>query len=48
MSVIKVANVYAGELPKTGGAGVGILALIGLLIVSAGVYVARRGNKDKD
>lgn len=48
LSVIKVANVYAGELPKTGGAGVGILALIGLLIVSAGVYVARRGNKDKD
>ncbi|MDO5030783.1 MAG: LPXTG cell wall anchor domain-containing protein [Corynebacterium sp.] len=45
---IQIADITNGELPKTGGAGVGILALIGLLIVSAGVYVARRGNKDKE
>lgn len=43
-SVIKVANVYSGKLPKTGGIGVGVVALIGLVIVSAGVYFARRGN----
>lgn len=48
LSVIKVANVYAGNLPKTGGAGVGIIALIGLVIVSAGVYIARRGSNGKD
>lgn len=47
-SVIKVANVYSGKLPKTGGIGVGVVALIGLVIVSAGVYFARRGNNSQD
>ncbi|WP_297454455.1 LPXTG cell wall anchor domain-containing protein [uncultured Corynebacterium sp.] len=47
-SIITVANVYSGKLPKTGGIGVGVVALIGLVIVSAGVYFARRGNSGQD
>lgn len=47
-SVIKVANVYSGKLPKTGGIGVGVVALVGLVIVCAGVYFARRGNNSQD
>lgn len=34
------------NLPMTGGAGVGILAAIGAIIVAAGVWFARRSAKN--
>ena len=42
LAVLSVLNVRQGELPKTGGAGVGVVALVGLVIVGAGVATARR------
>ncbi len=44
LSIIKVANVYVGTLPKTGGAGVGIIALLGMLLTLAGAFFARRSQ----
>lgn len=40
--VLQVADVRIGTLPKTGGVGVGVLAALGVLIIGAGVVVARR------
>ncbi|MDO5032434.1 LPXTG cell wall anchor domain-containing protein [Corynebacterium sp.] len=39
---IQIADVTVGSLPKTGGMGVGWLALLGALIIAAGALVARR------
>lgn len=39
---LQVADVRTGELPKTGGFGVWLWALLGLLVVGAGGIVARR------
>lgn len=39
---INVANVRTGELPKTGGDGVWMWALFGVLFAGAGVLMARR------
>ncbi|MBG9294939.1 SpaA isopeptide-forming pilin-related protein [Corynebacterium diphtheriae] len=44
LSIIRVANVYVGTLPKTGGAGVGIMALLGMLLTLAGAFFARRSR----
>lgn len=44
LSIIRVANVYVGTLPKTGGAGVGIIALLGMLLTLAGAFFARRSR----
>ena len=45
LSIIKVSNVTAGNLPRTGGMGVGVVALIGLLISGAGFLWARRRSQ---
>lgn len=39
---INVADIRTGELPKTGGFGVWLWALLGLLVVAAGGIIARR------
>lgn len=39
---INVADIRTGELPKTGGFGVWLWALLGLLVVGAGGIIARR------
>ena len=39
---MKVANVTVGELPKTGGYGVGLVALIGAALAGAGLLLGRR------
>ncbi|CAB0731124.1 SpaH/EbpB family LPXTG-anchored major pilin [Corynebacterium diphtheriae] len=46
--VSEIENIKQGtpKLPKTGGAGVGILAAIGAAIVAAGAWFARRGAKN--
>ncbi|CAB0567604.1 surface-anchored fimbrial subunit [Corynebacterium diphtheriae] len=44
LSVIRVVNVYIGTLPQTGGAGVGIIALLGMLLTLAGAFFARRSR----
>ena len=42
LSIIKVSNVTAGNLPRTGGMGVGVFAVIGLLLSGVGFLWARR------
>lgn len=42
LSIIKVSNVTAGNLPRTGGMGVGVFTLIGLLLSGVGFLWARR------
>lgn len=42
LAVMTVADVRRGDLPKTGGVGVGVPMLTGLLIVAAGIFTARR------
>ncbi|KJJ58816.1 fimbrial assembly protein [Corynebacterium diphtheriae] len=44
LSIIRVVNVYVGALPQTGGAGVGIIALLGMLLTLAGAFFARRSQ----
>lgn len=39
---MKVANVTVGELPKTGGYGVGLVGLIGAALAGAGLLLGRR------
>ncbi|WP_272913558.1 SpaA isopeptide-forming pilin-related protein [Corynebacterium pilosum] len=39
---LAIANVRAGELPKTGGAGVGLWIAAGILLIAAGAIGARR------
>lgn len=39
---MKVANVTVGELPKTGGHGVGLVGLIGAALAGAGLLLGRR------
>lgn len=39
---MKVANVTVGELPKTGGYGVGLVALVGAALAGAGLLLGRR------
>ncbi|HAT1180991.1 VWA domain-containing protein [Corynebacterium striatum] len=39
---MKVANVTVGELPKTGGYGVGLVGLIGVALAGAGLLLGRR------
>ncbi|CAB0580035.1 DUF6923 family protein [Corynebacterium diphtheriae] len=41
---IPVADVMTGELPKTGGLGVGVIALLGLVIVACGLLTMCRSN----
>lgn len=40
--ILTVADTTAGELPKTGGYGVGLLGLIGAVLAGAGLLLGRR------
>ncbi|MBG9221627.1 LPXTG cell wall anchor domain-containing protein [Corynebacterium diphtheriae] len=40
--MIKVADVHLGQLPKTGGVGVGLFAAFGALLICIGILLARR------
>ena len=39
-AVLTLANVLQGDLPKTGGRGVGVTTALGLLIAAAGALMA--------
>ncbi|CAB0485435.1 VWA domain-containing protein [Corynebacterium diphtheriae] len=41
-AMIKVADVHLGQLPKTGGVGVGLFAAFGALLICIGILLARR------
>ncbi|CAB0935583.1 surface-anchored fimbrial subunit [Corynebacterium diphtheriae] len=41
-AMIKVADVHLGQLPKTGGVGVGLFAAFGALLICIGSLLARR------
>ncbi len=41
-ATIKVADVHLGQLPKTGGVGVGLFAAFGALLICIGILLARR------
>ncbi|MBG9271189.1 LPXTG cell wall anchor domain-containing protein [Corynebacterium diphtheriae] len=39
---LQVADVHLGQLPKTGGVGVGLFASFGALLICIGILLARR------
>lgn len=43
--VLTIADTRSGTLPKTGGAGVGVYALIAAALAGMGAYFARRRNR---
>lgn len=44
-AMIKVADVHLGQLPKTGGVGVGLFAAFGALLICIGLLLARRKKR---
>lgn len=40
--MIRVADVHLGQLPKTGGVGVGLFAAFGALFICIGILLTRR------
>ena len=43
--IMGVANVRQGNLPKTGGIGIGVTTVLGLLIVAAGGLIANKRRR---